>query len=972
TVPTDRPRTGTPGPAESLEFAVPATRFEELRRLAAAHDATAFMAVHAAVAVWLSTWTGGRDVAVGSGTAGREHPDLDALVGMFVGTVALRLDVDPAASFTDLLAAARRTDLDAYAHATVPFDRVVDTLGFAPFQVMLAYDNVAVPDLDLPGLRVRAEEIPSGLARFDIELAVRELPDGSLTGRVIYDGGLFERATVAAAVARLHAVLDAAVAAPNAPVGDLDLGAPDIVMAPSGPVATLPELLSAHPLHVVAPDGEPIELIPAATPLAWHLLEHGLGPEDRVAILLPRSVDSVRAVAAVALTGAAFMPVDPAQPAARLARLLADAEVRYAVARPGTSLPDGVARIDPDAGSARSGPITDADRVRPLRPDHAAYLVYTSGSTGTPKGVVVTHRGLAPLVAALRRRMDLDAQARVLHFASPAFDASVLEYLLAAAAGGALVVAPADVYGGDELLELLRRERITHWFSTPAVPTLLDPSGLDALRVLAVGGEAWPAETAARWAPGRTMLNVYGPTETTVLATASAPLVPGERLTIGTGLDGVTAIVLGPRLRPVPVGVVGELYLLGPGVARGYLGMPGLTASRFVASPFGGGRMYRTGGGAALEFVGRVDHQVKLRGFRIELGEIEATLTGHPAVAAAVTVVRGDALAAYVYGPDPARLDPAELREFAAARLPRHMVPATVTVLDALPLTSTGKIDRAALPEPVVAPGAPAGYRSATEELVAGVVADLLDLPAVAADDDFFALGGNSLLATQLAARLGAVAGHRVGVREIFEHPTVAGLAAAVTDPLTGERLPLLPTGDTGPVPLAPAQQRMWLANRFDVADAAPGDHVAFVVDLDAGTDLDALAAAAADVIARHAVLRTVHPDGPDGPTQQVLPRIDLDLEPHAAPTDLDAADFARAGFDLTVDPPLRTRLYRTATGYTLAVVLHHVAVDGLALLPLGRDLAVAYAARRDGRSPAWPPLPVTYRDFARWQRTLL
>ncbi|OOL26715.1 hypothetical protein GQ85_43355, partial [Rhodococcus rhodochrous] len=243
----------------------------------------------------------------------------------------------------------------------------------------------------------------------------------------------------------------------------------------------------------------------------------------------------------------------------------------------------------------------------------------------------------------------------------------------------------------------------------------------------------------------------------------------------GTGLDGVTALVLGPRLRPVPVGVVGELYLAGPGLARGYLGMPGLTASRFVASPFGGGRMYRTGdrvrwsgvsfgrpeqpkghtgGGPALEFVGRVDHQVKLRGFRIELGEIDATLTGHPAVAAAVTVVRGDALVAYVHGPDAARLDPAELREFVAARLPRHMVPATVTVLDALLLTSTGKIDRAALPEPTAEPDRPTtGYRSAAEELVAGVVADLLDLPAVAADDDFFALGGNSLLATQLAAR---------------------------------------------------------------------------------------------------------------------------------------------------------------------------------------------------------------------------
>ncbi|WP_442972628.1 amino acid adenylation domain-containing protein [Rhodococcus sp. Rp3] len=987
-LPTDRPRNGGFGPAAAVDFTVPADQVAALRSVAAAHDATTFMAVHAAVAVWLAAWTSGHDIAIGTGTAGRDHPDLDALVGMFVGTVTLRTNVDPAQPFTSLLAQARDTDLDAFAHATVPFDYVVDALGFSPFHVMLAYDNVDVPDLELPGLTVRPQEIASSQARFDLEISLRELRDESLTGRLVYDTKLFDDDTIARWVTRLSGVLEQVAQHPSLPVGDLDLGTLSVEPAEPGPEATFAEIIDRSPACVTEPGGQAVEIRTAARPLAWTLIERGIGTEDRVAVVLSRSTRSVLAAAAVALSGAAFVPVDPNQPAARIAQLLGASGARYAIVDGDVALPDGVEPIAFTVeGDTR--PIADADRVRPLHVDNTAYVVYTSGSTGRPKGVVVSHRGLGPLAQSFVERFDLPTisdtatEARVLHFATPAFDGAVLEYVLALTSGGTLVVAPADLFGGDELVELLRTEGITHWFSTPSVPTQLDPTGLDALRTIAIGGEAWPVETAERWAPGRTLLNVYGPTETTVLATSSEPFEPGDRLTIGTGLVGVTAVVLSERLRPVPEGVTGELYLGGQGVARGYLDAPALTADRFVANPYGTGRLYRTGDlvrwtghddDRALEFVGRSDHQVKIRGFRIELGEIDATLQTHPGIGTAVTVVRGDTLATYVHSRN-GRLDPHEIREWAAERLPRHMVPATVTVLDAFPLTSTGKIDRAALPEPEVTATRTDGYRSATEELVAGVVADLLDLPSVAGSDDFFAVGGNSLLATQLAARLRGVAGRRVGVRDIFEHPTVIELANLLAEEPTGEHLPLVHIDDDSDAPLAPAQQRMWLLNRFDVADGIDGgDHIAFALDLDADTDLDAVRAAAATVLSRHDSLRTVFPDSPSGPRQHVLPSVTLDLEPVDAGADLDAelAEFARARFDLTVDPPIRTRLYLTDSGYVLTVVIDHIAADGLSLLPLGRDAVAAYRAHRDGETPELPEPAVTYRDYARWHRAVL
>ncbi|HET8896457.1 MAG TPA: condensation domain-containing protein, partial [Protaetiibacter sp.] len=364
-LPTDRPRNGGFGPASAVEFTVPAEQVDALRSIATTHDATVFMAVHAAVAVWLSAWTSGHDIAIGTGTAGRDHPDLDALVGMFVGTVALRLDVDPAAPFTALLTAARDTDLDAFAHATVPFELVVDALGFTPFSVMLAYDNVDVPDLELPGLTVRAQEIGSAQARFDLEISVRSMRDGSLTGRLVYDTTLFDHATITTWSERLNTVFEHVAQHPTRPVSDVDLGAVPVTVAESGLEATFAAIIERSAARVVEPGGEPLRIATAARPLAWSLLDRGVGAEDRVAVMVPRSSASVIAAAAVTLTGAAFVPVDPAQPAARISALLTDSGVRYAIAGPDVPVPSGV-EIVPFTLDGDTREITDADRARPV------------------------------------------------------------------------------------------------------------------------------------------------------------------------------------------------------------------------------------------------------------------------------------------------------------------------------------------------------------------------------------------------------------------------------------------------------------------------------------------------------------------------------------------------------------------------------------------------------------------------------
>ncbi|WP_084161293.1 non-ribosomal peptide synthetase [Nocardia sp. BMG51109] len=1061
-LPMDRPRPQRrTAEGARVEFTIPAATRRAVTGLAADRGVSTFMVLHAALATLLARLCNTTDIPIGTPIAGRSDPALDELVGMFVNTLVLRTAVDPSAGFDRVLDRVRETDLDAFANSDVPFERLVEVVNPARdagrhplFQVMLSYENTPELRIDLPGVSARVLPMDVGVAKFDLQLTVHEPTgeDGPLTAEFGYATDVFDEATVSAMARRFTRLLTAAVADPGMPIGDLNVldtretgRLVPIQGAPGVPPITLARLFTetaerlpdAVAVRSLGRDTTYRELDEASNRLARVLIEHGAGPEVVVAIALPRGLDSITAIWAVAKTGAAYVPVDPDYPADRIAHMLADSGAMLGLtdATCRAAMPDwpgrrgrhrkqdvdwlllGSAELEAAVARFPGTAVTDADRHHPLRVAHPAYLIYTSGSTGTPKAVVVTHAGLASLAHEQMHLFGVTDAARTLHFSSPSFDASVLELLLGFAAGATLVIAPAGLYGGAELAELLRTERVTHAFVTPAALATVPPEGLDELEAIIVGGDACPDElvrawaggddgtrgssaaaraagsgAAARAATGRRMHNMYGPSEGTVAATATGPMVAGEPVPIGLPVRGMRLFVLDGRLRPVPPGVPGELYLSGPGLARGYLGRRGLTALRFPANPHGrrGERMYRTGdlvvaeAGGRLRFLGRADDQVKIRGFRIELREIDHVLREHPGVRFALTVVHhaedGNArLASYLTADTETGIDTVAVLATARQRLPGYMVPAAITVLDEVPIGPSGKLDRKSLPEPEFGVAGPSrAPESGLEQQVAEVFAAVLGHPVPGAEDSFFDAGGNSLLATRLTAALHAEFGAELPVREIFEAPTVAGVAARLAQTPRTRRVPLIaPDPRPQRLPLSLPQQRVWFLNRY--APESSAYNIAFALRIEGDPDVGALRAALGDLVARHEVLRTVYPEDENGAYQRVL---DIDhcppLVPEPIDTDAEGAraalrKLARRGFDLTRDTPLRTTLLRTGSRrHLLGVVLHHIAADGWSLAPLTRDLAVAYAARQGGAAPAWTPLPIQYADFGLWQRACL
>ncbi|WP_036505587.1 non-ribosomal peptide synthetase, partial [Nocardia aobensis] len=999
--------------ADVVDTAITAETYAGIEQLARTAKVTTFMLVHAALAVLLARLSGSADITVGTPVAGRGERALEPLIGMFVNTVPLRTRVADDDTFTDFLTRVEDIDLGALAHSDLPYEQVAEAIepmsaaAQDPLcRVYLAFDNMNRPALELAGVTAEVLDPGPQPAKVDLIVTVAEnaRAAGDLPMRINYATDVFDRGTVEEFAARLHRILESVVRDPGQRVGAVDVlsaGERATLVPASGGGAEAP-LVLAELLTVRDPEAVAIvsgghtltygELDARSNQLARVLIEYGIGADDRVALVLSRSMELVVGMWAVAKTGAAFVPVDPRNPAERVAVMLANVRVAVAVIATRDLVPQTTERLvlDEPRTEARitcrsAAAVTDRDRIRPCRVSNTAYVVYTSGSTGEPKGVAVTHAGVANFAAEQRDRYRIGDSARVLQVAAPGFDALVLELLMAHPHGATLVVSPPDVFAGEPLAEVIRRQRISHAFLTPSVLATMSPAELGSLRVLVAGGEAVSADTVAVWGPGRRLHNGYGPTETTIMVAISDPLRPGDRVTIGGPIRGVRALVLDERLRPVPAGVTGQLYISGIHLARGYLDRPAETAAAFVAEPFGaaGERMYRTGDLArwtperTLEYAGRTDFQVKIRGQRIELGEIEAVLAGHPDVAAAVAVSvatdGGMRLAAYL-APGDDVVDVAAVTSYAARHLPAHMVPESVTVLDALPLTSVGKVDRAALPEPVFASARAAfvAPRDAAEQLVADVCGAVLGIDQVGAADDFFALGGNSLSATRLVARLSAAFGVEVSLRTVFDAPTVAALAAALRTLDTSGREPLVPQPRPARIPLSPAQARMWFLNQFDTDSALY--NIALVVGMSGPLDVAALRATVADVLDRHEALRTVHPDSDTGPHQVIVPVREAlpPLEPVTVPAaELEAriAATAAAGFDVTRDVAFRVVLLRTAPEeHTLVLVVHHISFDGSSLAPLAADLMTAYEARRRQQAPRWEPLPVQYADYALWQ----
>ncbi|HEX7301938.1 amino acid adenylation domain-containing protein, partial [Lentzea sp.] len=993
-LPVDRPRdAGTGSAGSSVAAVLSGDTARSLAALAEECGATLFMVAQAAFAALLARSGAGEDVPIGTVVTGRGEEVLEDLVGFFVNTLVLRVDLSGEPSFRDLLGRVREESLDAYGHQDLPFDRLVEELnpvrapGRHPlFQVMvLADDDSGGPGLALPGLTGTVEPIGAGEAKFDLTLALRDGRDG-VRCSLEYLTGLFDDATAGMLLARLVQLLDQAAADPDRSVWDLDVLSAveraEVFATTEAATGTVHDLVAAQAART--PDA--VALVSGDTEISYALLDsdasglagflasEGVRRGDVVGVHIGRGVEMATALLAVLKAGAAYLVLDVDFPPARLASMVASLPVRLVLTdRPFEADVPVVALAD-----AVPMPFTATE----TGPDDLACVMFTSGSTGAAKAAGTPHRALTGTLVG-QRYAGFGPGEVWLQCASVSWDAFATQLFGPLLSGGTTVLYPGQRPEPAVIADLVVRHGVTVLDASASLFNHLWDSYPDiftGLRWALTGGEAASAahvRAVLAAVPDIGVVNGYGPVESMGFTTTFT--VPqgwdGAAVPIGQPLRGKGAVVLDRRLSPVPTGAVGELYVSGAGLAHGYLGRPGLTAERFVASPFvPGTRLYRTGdlvrrrADGTLTYLGRADDQVKIRGFRVEPAEVEAVLAAHPDVTAAAVVAREDGpggkrLVAYVVGAA------GGLRDFARERLPEHMVPAAFVELDAFPLTPNGKLDRRALPAPSYTVG-DSQPRTPRQEILCGLFAKVLGLDAVGLDDGFFDLGGHSLLAARLLASIRTVFGVELGIRVLFRDPTPRGLDGHL-DATTPVRALSRPGHRPRRVPLSSAQLGVRLA--MEVADHAyTAPHA---MRLLGELDLKALHAASLDVVERHEALRTVFPEDVSGWHQVVLPADELLFEVAECAEDaLDSTLTALVArpFDLAADIPLRVHVLRLGErDHVVLLALHHIATDGWSTGVLLRDLAEAYRARLGGAAPDWRPLPIQYADHSLRQQQL-
>ncbi|NEO72996.1 non-ribosomal peptide synthetase, partial [Moorena sp. SIO3H5] len=1050
-LPTDYPHPAQPtfkGGSKSFQIDLDLTR--KLRQLSQESESTLFMTLLSAFFVLLSRYSGQLDLVVGSPIANRNRGETESLIGMFVNTLVLQADLSDNPTFKKLLNQVRETTLEAYAHQDLPFEKLVEELNIERnlshnplVQVAFALQNTKMEPWNLPGLRV-SQRLDFDFTRFDLEVRLMEVSSG-LEVCCNYSRDIFEPDTINRMMKHFQVLLEAVVTHPEQRVLQLpimtEVELDQILVQWNDTITDYPTDKCIHQLFEAQVQKTPeaiavvfedqqltyFELNCRANQLAHYLQSLGVKPEVLVGICVERSLLMIVGLLGILKAGGAYVPLDPSYPAPRLSYIKEDAAVPILVATKSvlSDLPQHQAKVvclDSDLDTvALSQQSTDNPAIG-VTPENLAYVIYTSGSTGQPKGVLIPHQNVTRLFRTTEAIYNFNPHDCWTLFHSYAFDFSVWELWGALLYGGRLVIVPYWVSRSPkEFYDLLVQHQVTVLNQTPSAFAQLIPVDLgysaDALKLRYVifGGEALKIQTLAPWFERHgdqcpELINMYGITETTVHVTylfLSKDNIEQVSSPIGKALADLRIYILDPYLQPVPIAVPGELHIGGAGLARGYLNRPDLTAERFIPNPFEGdnSKLYKTGDLARylpdgnIEYIGRIDNQVKVRGYRIETGEIESTLTQHPTVKETVVLATEDnsgnkGLVAYIVllseTPEGSQTEQiGKLKQYLKQRLPEYMIPSGFVVLPQLPLTPNGKVDRKALPVPDVASSVSTEYvapQTQTQKVLAEIWQEVLAIEKVGIHDNFFDLGGHSLLATQVVSRIQQAFAVECPLKTLFETPELASLAQKLEKYLAAsegvETIAIAPrVKDGNPPPLSFAQQRLWFIEKMALSSNAY--NMPLTLHLVGQLDYLALQKSLNQIIARHETLRTTFSEINGTPVQIIKPPFELQLPkkdlsgltPSEATNKLQQLlqQENELSFNLEVDPPIRAQLYQLeTTEHILQITLHHIASDGWSLKVLSKELSGIYTATVQDQPSSLPPLPIQYADFAVWQRNYL
>ncbi|HBZ82358.1 non-ribosomal peptide synthase/polyketide synthase [Brevibacillus parabrevis] len=1021
-------RADLPKGYEEQEIRLAKDATARLQAFVRTHQLTLNTLVQGAWALMLGRYGGTDDVVFGATGSGRpaDLPGVESMVGLFINTLPIRVALDANQSVREWLRGMQEQQVELRQYEYTP---LVDIQGWsemtrntALFESIFIFENYPIGEsVKDEQHQLRLSDVET-IEQTNYPLTVVCGPGEELIVKIKYEQNRFAPEQIERVLQQMSQLLQDMTAKPEQRLQDVSMISErerqQVLVDWNETSVAYPQQLCVHQAFEQQVEKTPdavalvykdveltyAELNERANQLAHRLLAEGVKPDELVGICVERSPEMIVAFLGVMKAGAAYVPLDPAHPQERIAYMIEDSQASVLLTQ--ASLTDRLPAssrqvICLDSDELANEPVTNAETS--VGEHNLAYVIYTSGSTGLPKGVMIEHRSVINLAYDLIRHFQIDATSRVLQFISFSFDVSVSEIVMSLLAGATLVIEDREsLLPGPELIRVLQEQRITTFAMVSSVLAALPEADLPDLRTIIVGGEAPSRELVARYATGRQFINCYGPTETTVTATLKHCQDDGKNPPIGRPIANTTVYVLDAHLQPVPIGVPGELYIGGKGVARGYWNRPELTAERFIADPFGQAdeRLYRTGDlvryleNGELEFLGRIDDQVKIRGYRIELGEIENALRQHPAVQNVVVIARqegaGDKrLAAYLVAATGQQPDEAELVRYLKSTLPEYMVPAGYVWLEKIPLTVNGKVDRRALPAPdyghaetgkaYVAP------RKPIEEIVANIWAQVLSVERVGVYDDFFELGGHSLLATQAVSRLKEAFGVNVPLRTLFEHPDVAGMSEKLAGLLEEQSgvtsIPLVPVPRDKQLPLSFAQQRLWFLDRL-MPDSALYN-IPSAVRIQGQLNIRAWERSLQTIIERHESLRTTFTDIGGEAVQVIhemmewrLVEIDLrdlpDEEREAAVQRLEKAE-ASQPFNLRTGPLLRATLIQTGEeDFVFLLNMHHIVSDGWSMSIFMGELATIYEALSKGDTPQLAEMPLQYADFAAWQRDWL